>query len=315
MNIAIIGARRAKNGIGEYIGKYLKKNNADVTCVLGTSETTAQQASSTLGHYGITARPYHDFIKMMTSENLDAVAIASPAPTHHAYLRSALEEGLSVLCEKPFLDAGHENIGKELESLFEISRQKGTTVSMNSQWSFCLPFYEEVSGHTNNRDIRCFSIRLSPLCSGPDMILDSVPHGLSILYSILGKGSIVDLSFSPGENAIEITFIYVSEHGDCQVSMSLVQERTQPRTFAFGFNDLLVRRVIDMSTYSIYFILGEKKICIPDPLELSIRDFIEAYELGREPVIGHEHIRVTSLLLKQIYDGYKSSREGRTWKN
>jgi len=147
------------------------------------------------------------------------------------------------------------------------------------------------------------------------MIPDSVPHGLSILYSALGKGTISDLSFGRGENEIKVAFTYVSEHGDCQVSMSLVQERKQPRTFAFGFNDLVVRRIIDMATYGIYFTFGEKKIRVPDPLELSVRDFIDAYGSGREPVIGQEHIQVTGLLLEQIYGGYTSSREGHPWKN
>ncbi|HQJ07825.1 MAG TPA: Gfo/Idh/MocA family oxidoreductase [Deltaproteobacteria bacterium] len=304
MNIAIIGARRANNGIGEYIGKYLKKNGAHVVCVLGTNEATARQASAALEHHGITARPYHDFTKMIASEKLDAVAIASPVQTHREYLLSALEDGLSVLCEKPFLDPGREKIGKELESLFEISRQKGTTVAMNSQWPFCLPFYDELCGYIHPYDIRSFFIRLSPLCSGSDMIPDSVPHGLSILYCALGKGEISGLSFGRGEHGMTVVFTYTTEHGDCRVSMSLIQEKVQPRTFSFGFNNLLVQRTIDMTSYDISLASGEKRIRIPDPLELSVRDFIDAHASGREPAVGEEHIRETTLLLKQIYDAY-----------
>lgn len=304
MDIAILGARRARNGIGEYIGKYLEKNGAHVVCVLGTSEATARQASASLGQYGVAARPYHDFSEMIASEKLDAIAIASPARAHHEYLASALEKGLSVLCEKPFLNPDRENIGKELESLFEISRQKGTTVAMNSQWPFCLPFYDELCGRVHPCDIKSFFIRLSPLCSGADMIPDSVPHGLSILYCALGKGTISDLSFSRGEHEMAVIFTYVTEHGNCRVSMSLFQERMQPRTFSFGFNDLLVQRTVDVTSYDISFAFGEKRIRIPDPLELSVRDFIDAHASGREPAIGEGHIKETTLLLKQIYDAY-----------
>jgi hypothetical protein len=44
---------------------------------------------------------------------------------------------------------------------------------------------------------------------------------------------------------------------------------------------------------------------IKDPLEQSVRNFVEAVEKKREPLIGKAHIRSNAYLLKKIYDGYK----------
>lgn len=302
MKIGLIGARRARNGIGEFIGRYLYRNDARVVCVLGTTGHTASQACEALKGHGISARPYRDFHEMVSSESLDAIAIASPASTHYAYLLEAIDRGLSVFCEKPFLDPAESDVDGRLETVFTRASAAQVTIAMNSQWPFCLPFYEELCGSIRAQDVRSFSMRLSPIVSGPDMIPDSVPHALSMLYAAIGGGSIRDLSIDRGEGTMEIRFIYAAEKCVCETSISLVQEATQPRTFSFGFNGLEARRLIDMATYGISLCHGGKEIRIVDPLDLSVRDFVESVSEGRRPLIGPDHIRATTLLLKQVYD-------------
>lgn len=302
MNIGLIGARRARNGIGEFIGKYLHRNNARVVCVLGTTGQTALQASDALKRHGISARPYRDFAEMISSENLDAVAIASPASTHYAYLLEAIDKGLSVFCEKPFLDPADGGAAGRLKSLFQRSSAAKVTIAMNSQWPFCLPFYERLCGHVRAADVRSFSMRLSPIVSGPDMIPDSVPHALSILYAAIGEGTISDLSIDQGAGKMDIEFSYAAKECLCKTSLSLVQEAAQPRTFSFGFNGLEALRLIDMAAYDISLCHGEKRIRIEDPLELSVKDFVESVSEGRKPLIGPDHITATTLLLKQVHD-------------
>ena len=48
MKVSIIGAGRNNNGVGEFIAKYFHKNKADVISVLGTTKTTAQNATDRL---------------------------------------------------------------------------------------------------------------------------------------------------------------------------------------------------------------------------------------------------------------------------
>lgn len=310
MNVAMIGARRSENGIGEYIAKYFQRNGAQVVCVLGTTEGTSSLASRALGRYGISARPYQDFPEMVSAEDLQAVAIASPARTHHPFVLASLKEGLSVFCEKPFLDPSAENIRSELDRIFEQAVEKRATVAMNSQWPFCLYSYERLCGAIVPSEARRFSIRLSPVCSGLDMIPDSVPHALSILYAVLGEGTVSAIAFSGTAAGMGIGFTYTSAYGDCETSIELVQEKQQPRTFSFGFNDRIVSRSIDGETYGISFCFKDRRLPVPDPLNLCVRDFVQSCTTGREPAIGRGHISATTVLLKQIYDAYTVQKRG-----
>lgn len=302
MNVAVIGARRSENGIGEYIAKYFQESGAQVVCVLGTTEETSSSACRALRKYGISARPYHDFAVMVSCEDLQAVAVASPADTHHRFVLACLDKGLSVFCEKPFFDPSMRNISGELDRVFEQAAAKGLTIAMNSQWPFSLAYYEQLCGSIAPREARRFSIRLSPVCSGVDMIPDSVPHALSILHTALGKGSISALTFSGQGSEMSIGFTYSTVSGDCDTSIVLVQEERQPRRFSFGFGGRIANRLIDMETYRISLCLGDRRLPITDPLELSVRDFVQSCAARREPLIGRDHIIATTVQLKQIYD-------------
>lgn len=46
---------------------------------------------------------YTDFDRLLEAEQLDAVVIATPSKLHAAMVRKALERGLHVFCEKPFV--------------------------------------------------------------------------------------------------------------------------------------------------------------------------------------------------------------------
>jgi hypothetical protein len=146
------------------------------------------------------------------------------------------------------------------------------------------------------------------------MIPDSVPHGLSLLHAVLGAGTVHELRFEQGEGSLEISFVYASDYSDCEVSMLLVRETVQPRTFSFGFNGHVAERIIDMKDYRISLACGERQVAIEDPLDLSVKDFVSALESGLHPVIGSDHIISTSLNLKQIYNAYVQ-QERTIWKN
>lgn len=45
---------------------------------------------------------YDDYIKMIDSENLDCVVIATPTKFHYKMVKYALEKGIHTFCEKPF---------------------------------------------------------------------------------------------------------------------------------------------------------------------------------------------------------------------
>ena len=304
MKTAIIGAGRNKSGIGQYIGKYFQKNRASVISVLGTSEKTARRVSSNLTQYGINATYYTDFKRMMKRERPDAVVIASPALTHYEYLIKCVKERVHIFCEKPFVwqDKSDIDINSLLKNIFETAESNNLKIAMNSQWPFSLPYYEKLCGPINYQKVDTFFIRLSPMVSGKEMILESVPHALSILYTVFGDGEIGNLSIEAYKERITTKFHYFFTTGYCEVMIELVRTILPPRSFSYGFNGKIIHRVLDLDIYDIFFKYSDKTLKIRDPLELSVQDFISAVRDKRDPLIGKVHIMSNMALLKKIYD-------------
>ncbi len=311
MRTAIIGAGRRTNGIGRYIGRYFHKNGAEVVSVLGTSGETAREAASCLEPCGINAAPFSDFHEMLHSTKPDTVVIASPASTHYEYLLKCIEKEVNIFCEKPFIWQNQNDYDAEalLEPLFEKAGCRGVKIGMNSQWPFSLPFYEELCGSVDSMTAENFLIRLSPAVSGGEMIPDSVPHALSLLYSVMGPGRIEHLSFGPCEKntaQMSIVFNYISSCGCCGSAILLEKASSQPREFSYGFNGRIASRLLELEEYKIYFEYMGRIIQVTDPLELSVRDFISAVSENREPLAGREHIINNTALLKEIYQTFKN---------
>ncbi|MBW2607992.1 MAG: Gfo/Idh/MocA family oxidoreductase [Deltaproteobacteria bacterium] len=306
MKVSIIGAGRNNNGIGEYIAKFFHKNKATVISVLGTTTKTARHAAARLKRYGIQASAYTDFYHMIEEERPDSVVIASPLPTHFEYLIKSVDASLNVFCEKPFIWNKNDNQQKLIDFIFQKAEGRNLKIAMNSQWPFSMPYYETLCGSIDRKKADTFFMHLSPMVAGKEMILDSVPHALSILYFALGKGKIIKTDIESYEKIIIIRFIYNTNSNDCEVLIRLEREERQPRSFKFGFNDKIVYRVLDLKDYDIYFKYFDRTLKVPDPLELSVKDFISSVKTKREPQIGKSHIIATDYMLKIIYNCYEN---------
>jgi predicted dehydrogenase len=305
MKVSIIGAGRNRSGIGEFIGKFFQKNGAEVSSVLGRTEDTSRKASLSLQKYGIKCNAYTDLHEMVERERPDVVVIASPSSTHYDYLVRCIDLGLHVFCEKPFLSPDLDDVKGRAENILQEAKEKRLTLAMNSQWPFALKYYKKICGEIEIRKSNRFFIALSPFASGREMISEAVPHALSLLYSVFGKGEIGNPTYeSPKEEEITIKFKYLFGKKDCGVLIKLNRKEGQPREFQFGFNDRIVKRTLNLKNYDIYFNYGNRKWKIADPLDLSVRDFIRAIEKRCEPLVGLAHILSNMSLLKTIYDGY-----------
>jgi Oxidoreductase family, NAD-binding Rossmann fold len=301
MKVSVIGAGRNRNGIGRYIAKYFHKNGAAVVSVLGTTQAKASNAAVFLQRYGIKASAYTDFAEMIKSERPDAVAIASPYLTHYEYIIKSIKAGLHLFCEKPFLWAEQEDMSGMIEEIFKIAEQKSLKIAVNSQWPFSISAYEKLCGQIDVMNVESFFITLSPVGVGKEMILEAVPHALSLLFSVFGSGDIEGIKTEFNNNKIKIIFSYISSNNTCNVLINLVTESRQPRTFLYGFDNKVVNRIIDLETYDIAFEYANKTIKIDDPLESSVKNFIQSVKTDREPLIGKPHIVNNAYLLKKIW--------------
>lgn len=52
----------------------------------------------------VKATPYADYKKMIAKENLDAVSICTPTPSHYVIARDCINQGIGILLEKPITD-------------------------------------------------------------------------------------------------------------------------------------------------------------------------------------------------------------------
>ncbi|HOM30259.1 MAG TPA: Gfo/Idh/MocA family oxidoreductase [Deltaproteobacteria bacterium] len=304
LRVAVIGALRRNNGIGGFIARYLHAHGAKVVAVLGRTEAGAVEASHSLVRYGIDARPFSDFDEMVAATSPQAVVIASPAPTHRRYLERCVDAGVHILCEKPFVDPKEPDAVRFAGNILEEASKKGLTVAMNSQWPFCLAAYEELCGKIRPEGVESFSMRLSPQVGGIDMIPDSMPHALSVLYCGAGPGGLSGVSMEKGATRLVVSFTYSTRSATFPVNVEMVREESQPRTFAFGFNGIVAQRLIRLPHYTISLTHGEKTLKIPDPLERSVQDFLQAMGTGGKPLIGEEHIMQTLCGLVEVYSGY-----------
>ncbi|NWG01489.1 MAG: Gfo/Idh/MocA family oxidoreductase [Syntrophaceae bacterium] len=315
MKVSIIGAGRTRNGIGEYIGKYFHQHGGQVISALGTSEKTTLQACSALRKYGINAHPYTRFDEMVKNEKPEVMVIASPSSTHYEYLLQSIDSGAHVFCEKPFIWTDRINPSEAVEEIFGKARSKGLIVAMNSQWPFALDDYKKICGKVKIEERNTFFIEMAPPVSGRKMISESVPHALSLLYCLLGDGEIENLRFeSKEERAMSIRFTYLFGTKTCDVFIQLAYQEAQPRPFSFGLNGQIVSRSLDFENYETYFNYENKKMRITDPLESSVKDFMEAFATGNEPFIGAQHIFHNLSLLKKIDDEFGAFEKRNPWK-
>ncbi len=80
---------------------------------------------------------YGDFDRMLAEEQLDAVFIATPTKLHAAMVRSVLERGLHVFCEKPFVL--HVSEG---ERLIDLAESRGLVNQVGYHYRFVGAFRE-----------------------------------------------------------------------------------------------------------------------------------------------------------------------------
>jgi len=123
-------------------------------------------------------------------EDLNAVVIATPPPTHHALAKECLEHGLHVLVEKPItLKSQHA------EQLIEISKKKDLVLMVGHTFEY------NAAVHTLKKLIDsgelgqiyyvdAARLNLGLFSRDLNVLWDLAPHDISILKFILGRNPI-----------------------------------------------------------------------------------------------------------------------------
>jgi len=278
--VAIIGARRRRQGLGPFVADHLVAAGADVVGIVGTSvETVAAAASELHSRCGLTVAGATSLAALLELQPLDAVAILTPAETHAEQLRAALDAGLSVLCEKPFVWGTPDDLAttSEITQAFEAA---GLVLRENCQWPFTLPAFDALHPGVRQRGpMSRFRMNLGPSVTGSATIGDSLPHAISLLQALApaATAELSEIGFSTRDEAateLAVSFVWPADAGPVQATVELSQEAEQPRHAGYSVDGHKAARLIRTADYALFFGDGARLVDVPDPLGQLISLFV-----------------------------------------
>lgn len=294
-NIAVVGPARSLQGTGPYITRAFHQLGCNIRAVVSSSlQSTTAAADHLQKEYGISCRAFAGIEELLEDVPVDIVAICSPPTTHHQYLEAALDAGCHIFCEKPLWwpeqgvrtpECARDLVNETLH-LVQRARKGNVNLQLNTQWVYTLPGFYTLHPQQSpaSQSIETFSMWLSPQSTGKQMIIDGVPHALSMLYAIFGAGRIQELRYdSPGDNPdqdLHILFDYLHATGDCTVSLGLSSTDVLPKPAAYALNQQRVDRHVELPDYLISLRSSGKQVPIVDPLMCSVKNFLGSIYSG-----------------------------------
>jgi hypothetical protein len=276
--IALIGARRVRQGLGPFVARDLASAGVDVVAVLGTSPESAASAAIELAdRFGIVARPHTRLDDAIARESIDALAILSPPATHEPYLRAALAHRLHVLCEKPLIWGGADFAGRGC-ALVDGFRASGLLLEENCQWPRALEAFRALHPEWDSRTPQRFFMLLAPAETGIDALRDSLSHPLSLLQALCPEPAprLENIRFeraSGGPAKIRVAFVFHAGVARVDCSVELLADQQVPRPAAFEIDGLRAERHIRLPDYRMELADGARAVPLPDPLTRHLAEF------------------------------------------
>jgi len=310
LRIAVVGARRVRNGTGPFLAREAKALGGKVVSVLGTRPSSTEQACQELSELGMNPEPFTHFTQMFECTRPDVLLVASPAGTHRPWLEAAAEAGLHVLCEKPLLALFDES-GKELIYRFAAD---GKVLAENCQWPFTFDSFRKLHPGFDPRTATQFRMLLAPSDRGRTRWLETLSHPLSLLQHVFQGPAEIDqiryeeASPSAPDSRLHFRFTVFQHEVDCEVVLEDTEKLPRPAEFAFG--DRVCRRRIEAPNYKFYFDSGfvpvetgetpARKVSAEDPLSLRIKDFFERVAAAR--TTGNAPVEESFFRRQQLLD-------------
>lgn len=288
--VAIIGPGRSKQGTGPFIARTFDKLGCNVCAVVSSSLSSANTAVDALKKdFDISCKAYDDFDLLLKDHAIDIVAISSPVTNHYDYLQAAIKAEKHIFCEKPLWwpsnnitsEQAVDDITSKTIAMANECNTKRLVLQLNTQWPYTLPaFYELHPQLKLENTIDTFSMWLAPQSEGETMLVDTISHPLSMLYTLVGAGKVNNIQSNfhqlQAGHDLQIGFEYLHARGDTRVSISLSPSETFPKPAAYAINGLRVDRHVELPNYLISLHSSDMKMPVVDPLESSIKNFISS---------------------------------------
>jgi predicted dehydrogenase len=271
--VIVIGARTARQGIGEYVAGWFVRHGAQIPAIVGsTPETVAQARARLRERCAIECRGYTDPEAALGSEQHDIVAICTPYRMHEAQLFMVGRSGRHCLCEKPIcwpVPAGNDPV-----ALFAAS---GRFLDVLTQWPCTLPTFYALHPEQAGAVVERFEMRLSPITFGVDMVPDAVPHFLSMLRALVGATWPLNITaeFVEGDmHRLRITCDVINDTDCIHAILHLETCPQRPRTAWYAINGDRADREVELADYQQFFRSNDRRIPLPDPLGQLVGRFL-----------------------------------------
>lgn len=296
--VAVVGARRKRQGTGEYVAREFVRCGCRVSAIVGTSPSTIELARGALRErYGIECNGYTSLAQLLEAEAIDVVAICSPPHIHLSQLELASQVGCHAFSEKPlwwndeFVYSANE-VRERTERLLLSFLKNQRYLALNTQWPFTLDAFRRLHPQAliAQRPPERFAMWLSPTSGGRQMLVDSAPHLLSMLYALAGAGEIGqiraeynDMPQYGARSAMQLSFIYRHSQGVTEVEFKLSRCAQPPRPAGYSVNGFGVQRHIELPGYLLSFSANGDSVPVPDPLAAAVADFVRSLKRGSAP--------------------------------
>jgi predicted dehydrogenase len=158
-------------------------NNAQVICVCDKNSTVFNSLKQAYPSIHTTT----DFNELITSTDIDAVAIVTPVSSHYEFSKLALRNGKHIFVEKPFTSTV-----AQAEELIELADKNNLKIMVDHTFLFtgAVNKMKELVEDGTLGDLYYFDstrINLGPWRHGVNAIWDLAPHDLSIMDYILDE--------------------------------------------------------------------------------------------------------------------------------
>jgi predicted dehydrogenase len=156
---------------------------ADVLTVCDMSVSARERIQKAYPHIEVTADPK----ELLTSTDIDAVAVVTPVWTHYELAKAALENGKHVFVEKPFTSNS-----AQAEELIELAARKNLKIMVDHTFLFtgAVRKIRQLLADGDLGKLYYYDstrINLGLFQHDVNVIWDLAPHDLSIMNYLLGR--------------------------------------------------------------------------------------------------------------------------------
>ncbi len=283
IRVVLIGARSVRQGTGPFIAAGLARAGAEIAAVVGTTaQSTAEAVTSLRQDWGIETSGYTELPRALDQLRPDAVAICSPWRFHQSQLQQVADAGCHCLVEKPLVWPATQEQVQQLISTFQ---RKRLLLQQVAQWPTTLPAFARLHGGLPAK-IERFTMRLSPISIGEDMITDSAPHFISLLQALAGPGDCLDVTIERAGRQLSLNCRYEHQGGAIAATLLLETCAQRPRPAWYQVNSLRADRAIQLPEYTQSLTHGERSVTLEDPLHCVTAQFIDDLKAGKTTAGG-----------------------------